>query len=157
MTGKKTIKDICLSLLSKRDYLSSELKRKLFAHGFSKDDIDEAIIHLKELGYINDKRYIKNFLISHLINKGWGPKKVENELLRRGAEKDDIEEIFFEVFSEDKKRYDEKLLDIIRKKIERSRLNLNFRKDREKLFRYLFSKGFTKREIMEKIEEINGS
>ncbi len=70
-------------LLSKRDYLSEELKRKLIQKGFSEEEVEETILYLKKEGYLNDEELIKRYK-ELSIQKGESPLKLRSKLYRKG-------------------------------------------------------------------------
>ena len=49
-------------LISSRDYLEKTLIDKLYKKGYRKNVVDEAIEHIREMGYIDDESYIETFI-----------------------------------------------------------------------------------------------
>ncbi|CNI61462.1 MULTISPECIES: regulatory protein RecX [Yersinia] len=72
--------DYAVSLLAKRDYASGELTRVLGNLTEDREDIDRALSHLVECGYLDDHRLITDYRLSqlfytqgscHLIRRRW--------------------------------------------------------------------------------------
>ena len=76
-----------LWLLDKRDYSRAELKKKLTEKGFEDAAADAALDRLSELGYVDDARYAP-IVVRHYAAKGYGARRVRQELGRRGIPKD---------------------------------------------------------------------
>ena len=80
-------------LLGRRDYGTQELRERL-AQGsgvrkqgsgdaFSEEDIEKALQRLTELGLLDDQKRAERLTDSY-IRKGWGLRKIQMELRRRG-------------------------------------------------------------------------
>jgi regulatory protein len=67
-----------------------ELSRKLQHKTFHQTDIDTILSALREENFINDERFIENY-IHYRRTKGYGPLRIRNELLERGITQDLIE------------------------------------------------------------------
>lgn len=120
-------------MLSRRDHGSEEAREKLKAFGFLGDDIDRAIDRATELRFLNDDRFVASF-IEERKRRGWGKRKIELELRRKGVDVRSISgypERFFD--EEDDEARARALLE--RKRVPDSRAY-------EKLVRFLLSKGF---------------
>jgi regulatory protein len=71
--------------LARRDHSEAELVRKLAAKGFSPAVVEDAITRLKEAGYLDDRRFARQWAESALRNgRGYGP-RIRQELVRRGV------------------------------------------------------------------------
>jgi regulatory protein len=77
-----------LKMLGRRDYFRSELVERLGRKGFSDADIDGALARCDEIGLMDDDRLATRFVEFRAVSKGWGPRRLEAELRRRGVEKD---------------------------------------------------------------------
>ena len=120
-------------LQARRDHSSMELESKLRSLGFR----DEAIVRAIELGrerrYLDDRRFASSF-IAERKRRGWGRKKIEFELKRKGIVLSDIPGYPDDYFdsSEDYERAIEALR---RKSVPEARAF-------EKLTRFLMGRGF---------------
>jgi regulatory protein len=76
-----------LWLLDKRDYSRAELQRKLTEKGYTDAAADAALDRLVELGFVDDARYAP-IVVRHYAAKGYGARRVQAALQRRGIAKD---------------------------------------------------------------------
>lgn len=68
-----------------------ELVRKLRAKGFPEEDILKVMTDLAEKNYQSNDRFLENY-ISHRRKKGFGPIRIQAELIERGLSSDRIEQ-----------------------------------------------------------------
>ena len=76
-----------LWLLDKRDYSRAELIRKLTEKGYEDTAAEAAVDRLVELGFVDDARYAP-IVARHYAAKGYGARRVQQELQRRGIPKE---------------------------------------------------------------------
>jgi regulatory protein len=94
---------IALNMLSRRDHSEAEVRRRLAAKGFSHDTGDEVIAGLREVGYLNDRRFARAYAESAIRNgRGYGF-RLRLDLSRRGIDEEIIADAMDEVGAE----YDE--------------------------------------------------
>lgn len=70
-------------LLARRAHGRDELRRKL-ARGGGEDVAAEVIDDLARMGYVDDERYAAA-LAEHRLTRGWGPLRIEHDLLAAGV------------------------------------------------------------------------
>ena len=75
-----------LELLNRRAMSRRELMDKLVQKGEEKAQTEEAVDWLVEMGLLNDLDYAEQ-IVRHYAGKGYGRQRVEQELWRRGIEK----------------------------------------------------------------------
>lgn len=98
--GEKECKAKLLKLVGMRDYSVESMKTKLLAAGFKIDDIDKIIEFACKHGFLNDKRYAQNFILSKQ-ELGWGRARIEKSLDDKGVDYSEIDGYPDEFFSED--------------------------------------------------------
>ena len=76
-----------LSLLDKRDYSRKMLVDKLTEKGVAEEEAAEVADWLCSLGVVNDERYA-GLVVRHYAQKGYGPRRIREELYRRGIDRD---------------------------------------------------------------------
>lgn len=86
-----------MKLLLSKDYTHSELITKLRRDGYPDSVISKAIERIDEYGYVNDERYTKGYIESHVNRKS--RETIKRELLSKGISKDRIDEAFEELTS----------------------------------------------------------
>ncbi|MDR0485187.1 MAG: recombination regulator RecX [Elusimicrobiota bacterium] len=84
--------DFSLSLLSKKPIGAQELGNKLAAKEYDAKTIDAAVGRMKDLGYIDDKKYGED-LADYLLAQDKGLNFIVNEMERRGINKETVNEI----------------------------------------------------------------
>jgi regulatory protein len=72
-------------LLSRRDFCSQELAGKLNAQGYEPETVQGVIHDLLERGYLNDERYVLQFVAMHAA-RGHGPLRIQRELSQLGLD-----------------------------------------------------------------------
>ena len=146
------IKQRALRLLGRRQHSVSELKRKLWNKDYEQKLIDEVIEDLMNNGYLNDKEFIRAFVVDKSKTKKWSTNKIKNELIKRGLIPNQIDEILNE---QPKDSENENAMKLARKKYDLLlKKNLEIKNLRNKLSAFLFSKGFDYELIKEVCEKI---
>lgn len=84
-----------LNRLASRDYLRAELFTKMSNLQPDPDMVNAALDKLETLGYLNDTRKIRSFFNSYQHKES--PNKTKNRLIQKGAPKDLIEDVLFEI------------------------------------------------------------
>lgn len=72
------------NILSVRPLSRAELEKRLIEKGESPAHAAAACDDLERLGYLDDGQYAKT-LAQYYVNRGYGPRKVRDELYRRGV------------------------------------------------------------------------
>ena len=72
-----------LRLLAGRAYSSGEVREKLRRRAQREADVDNALARLKELGYLNDRRFAETFANARLTGEKLGSTRVVQDLRRR--------------------------------------------------------------------------
>lgn len=129
---------ICLTMLtemlSRRDHGTEEARRKLALYGFRDSEIDAALTRAGELRFLDDDRFVSYF-IEERKRRGWGRRKVEAELKRRGIDLETVDGWPNAFFSDDD--------DLTRARELLARRPIPASNAFEKLVRRLMSKGFS--------------
>lgn len=81
-----------MNLLQSKDYTRKQLEDKLVQGEYPAECISEAIAYVESYGYIDDRRYARDFIEYNLQNKS--KKRIETDLMRKGIAKDVIHEAF---------------------------------------------------------------
>lgn len=80
------------NILSARPLSRAELEKRLIEKGESPAHAAAACDDLERLGYLDDGQYAKN-LAQYYVNRGYGPRKVRDELYRRGVPRELWDEV----------------------------------------------------------------
>ena len=121
-------------ILSRRDHSCEEVRTKLASYGFRSEEIEPAIAKAQELKFLNDNRFAQYF-IDERKRRGWGRRKVELELRRRGIDCQELPGYPDAFFQEED--------DLERAHALLKRKSIPSAKAFEKLVRFLLGKGFS--------------
>ena len=134
-----------VSLLSRRDHSKKELMRKLKEKGYSKG-AEAAVEKLANSGYVDDERFCRLYASELIRLKGYGRKRVEQELYLKGVDRDIISGVLDEIsFDTDR------LSDIIKRKY---LAKMTDEKGRQKAFNALLRLGYSYGEIRDALENM---
>lgn len=75
-----------LRCLGRRDYFGVELVRRLNRDIGDEQEIIAAVERCKSEGLVDDERTAHRFVELRAVGRGWGPRKLKFELMRRGLE-----------------------------------------------------------------------
>jgi len=127
-----------MSFCTYRDRSEKEVAEKLRTFGLPPEENEWVMDMLKKENFLNQQRYIENFIYGKFFLKKWGKKKIAYQLRRQNIPSDQIEAALHSID-------DQTYAEIIRKLI-RLKLADYAETDREKLtakiYRYLENKGY---------------
>ena len=84
---KSGLKEKALNLLARKPQSRKELERKLGEWEAGEEEAAAICDRMEELGYLNDASYA-GMIVRHYSAKGYGDKKIRDELYRRGVPRD---------------------------------------------------------------------
>ena len=131
----RSITEVAIGLLSRREHSQFELRRKLKNKGFDEEEINVAIEKLQLNNLLSDERFAESY-INMRKRRGYGPLRIEQELRQRGINTE-LADQFLDGSSQEwqsimQKQYSKKYGDVPA---------LEF-SDRAKRAKYLQSRGF---------------
>lgn len=94
--------DQTLRYLSLRPRSVREVRSKLKQLGATPPELEETVAYLSELRYLNDRALAEQMVSFRAQHRGWGPTRVERDLMRRGIDGTIAGLVLAEVYSEDK-------------------------------------------------------
>ena len=138
--GKRALA-AALRILTRRDMSSAELLHRLTCKGFPETIVEETVARLREMGYLDDRRFARQWAESLIRNgRGYGP-RLRMELARQRVP----DEIAAEVLASLAAEYDETdtLATLLARKF--TEFNPSSATDREKrrVVQYLQRRGFS--------------
>lgn len=147
---------VCLTMitemLSRRDHAEGEVRDKLTSYGFRPQEIDRGIERARSMRFLDDARFASYF-IEERKRRGWGRRRIEAELKRRGVDPVGVEgwpEAYFPPEGE---------IDRARSILDKKRVP--DRRAFEKLTRSLMAKGFdyqtASAAVRERLQGVAGS
>lgn len=132
--------ECALRLLSARAHCERDLSNKLRQRKFKKQIIQAVIEECKRLDFIDDIKFAREY-IRELIEKGSGIKLIRAKLIHKGVAGESVEKCIEDSISKDDELQAARLA--YRKKTPALKKESDPRKKREKLYRYMLSKGFS--------------
>lgn len=146
---KKRAKLRCMNLLKSRDYTVYQLKSKLRDNGYPDEIVDCAIEYVASYGYVDDARYAHAYIES--ASKTKSHRQIENDLVRKGVDKQIILSAFAQLMQEQDEDTEEELIRqyLVKKHYDRSSASYE---ERRKMIAFLYRKGF----LLDKIYKIVG-
>ena len=144
--GYQNAMNTAVRLLTRRDHTSLEILQKLGQRGFGGSVIDRVLAECRSLDYIDDERTARIY-IDQLVRRGFGFRRIRVELRKKGL----TGERFESIINERRTEIDER--EIARKVMLKKMKSLEGVKDpqkrKEKMYRFLYSRGFETTTISE--------
>ena len=135
---KNKIEAYSLRLLLKRPYTKHKLEEKLKTkYPDNKEEIQEILIELENLKYLNDSEFALNYLEYRQKTSPRSIQLMRYELMKKGISKENIDSALSKLEIED----DVLCSQALDKKLKISNKTLSH-KDKEKIYRFLQSRGF---------------
>ena len=139
-TAHQQAMNTAVRILTYRDHSKYELKQKLQQRGFESKVINTVILECERFNYIDDKRTAQVY-ISQLKRKCFGKRYIRAALKRKRLGGATTENILLENYPEaDELENAGKLLE---KKMEAFKREADLKKRREKMYRFLYARGFS--------------
>lgn len=127
-----------------------EVVQKLYDLKMIPEAQEKIIIHLIQHNFLNEERFAKTFARGKFSIKKWGKIKIQNELKYRNISNYNINAALNEINEED---YLKTLMQLAEKKL--AVINEpNLFKKRQKLIKYLYSKGYESNLVYETVNSI---
>jgi regulatory protein len=121
--------------LGRRDHSIHELREKLGRKTDNPDWIELTINKLVDMKYLDDERFVENFLKYCNETKHYGPMRIKQELKLKGIDN----ELIKNSFEENEFDYFEAALEYLNKKYPNP---IEERKEKDRITRFLINKGF---------------
>lgn len=137
-TQRKEPHYVAQDILSRRDHSIAEVRLKLKRKGFSATQTDETIAWLQMRKLLNDEKFAARYVENTLAIKAVGPRWIAYKLKQKGIAQDIIEETLGSVFTTD----GEQQLATTAAQAWR-RQHSKHREDKQRLQRFLMSRGFS--------------
>jgi regulatory protein len=139
-TSRTNAMNTAVRILANRDHSKYELKQKLRQRGFTNKDIDAVMVECERFNYINDRR-TAHVYISQLKRKCFGKRYIQQALKKKRLSGAAIEKIFSENYpGADEYEHAGRLLE---KKMKTFGRETDPKKRSEKIYRFLYSRGFS--------------
>ncbi len=135
-----------MNLLAGRDYTEAQLRKKLEQGLYPETVIEEAIAYVKSFHYIDDRRYVKNYIVYYGESRSRG--RIEQDLLKRGIDRELITEVCEEDLGEEKLPEEKQLIEKLLNKKHYDKESADY-KTKQKTAAFLYRKGFSMDQVWE--------
>ncbi len=139
-----------MHLLESRDYTQYELEKKLKDAYYPDICIQQAVDYVSRFGYLNDKRYVENYITFQAPNKS--KMQIMQFLGRKGIDKATVEAVYEEYYEMHGDTEVDQLVVQMRKKA--GKYNLSEYADKTKLMGYFYRKGYQSDNIKKALDII---
>ena len=148
---QQQVMNTAVRILTNRDHSKYELKQKLRQRGFASKVINTVIAECERLDYINDLRAAHLYILQ-LKRKCFGRRYVRMALKKKHLSGAGVENLLLENYPEvDERHAAGKILEKKKETFEREK---DLKKRKEKIYRFLYSRGFSKYAINELTRDI---
>ena len=134
-----------VDLLARRPHFEAEIRRKLAQRHFEDSEIDEAVVRLHELRYLDDELNARSFVKERLRRSPVGRRRLRADLVRKGADDSAIDGALGDLSARQE-------LSLARDAAQRWRSR--GREDSQALGRHLDRQGFAPGDILTVIAEV---
>jgi len=132
--------NVAANFLKTRERSKKEIRDKLKMKEYLPSVIEKVLEKLERLNIVNDKRFAEMFVRDRTRLNPKGRRALQMELAQKGIDKKTIEEVLLETFSED---VEAESLKKIFEKAEKKYSGFEDQEKKQKIIKYLFSKGFS--------------
>ncbi|MCX8056244.1 MAG: regulatory protein RecX [Ignavibacteria bacterium] len=138
-----------LRFLSIRNHSTKELQQKLLKKKIPSEIIDRVLNDLKDYQYVDDEKFAKQFY-NELVGKFYGPLKIKNEFIKRGINRNLIDEILKQYVNDENLQKD-----VILRYLDKNKFPKKCRTKQElqKIYNHLLSRGFLSEIITNALRE----
>ena len=148
-------KEAAMTFLGHRARTEAEIRRKLERKGFTVDIVAAVLARLRELGYVDDARFARDFVRDRFNHRGYGPERLRVALRQAGVDSGLIEETLSGWV--DKDRLFDAALSLAEKKWRKVASEPDAMRRRRKLYNYLLRRGYATETVREVVEHISRS
>lgn len=135
-----------MEILSRRDHSEAELAQKMRSKSFTPSQIELTIAKLKQSNLLNDTTFANRYAQQILRSKAVGPRYVADKLRQKRIDNTIIEQVISDTYQEGEEGLAKKAADKWKK------LHPKKAGDKQRLQKFLASRGFTQSGIMGVLE-----
>jgi regulatory protein len=140
------VREQALRLLTVRNRSVQELRERLLSKGHSREAVEELLGRLIDTGLLDDRKYAEQRARAMGNGRGWGPRKLRADLIRRGIPGELVLEAVSQAYGE--LPTEEVIRKILCKRYGETLFSADADpKARSKAQRYLLGRGFEPNEV----------
>ena len=128
-----------------------DVRDKLKTYDIPQEERDKILEYLLDNRFVNDERFAKSFVKGKVNQSGWGLNKIRFHLMRKGIDKELIDEALGQT---DEEVYRQRLADILKTKAKTVKAESDYERKR-KLAAYAMQKGFEGSLVWEVVKDLD--
>ena len=128
------------AICSRREYCTADIREKLRRYLLPEEAVEEIISSLKSNRYLDDSRYAAAYARDKSSLAGWGAKKIEFALRRKGVASDVIREALCNI---DLEKVSERMQEVVLRKWRSLSKEDDLEKRRIKTIKFALGRGYT--------------
>ena len=128
-----------------------DVRDKLKTYDIPQEERDKILEYLLDNRFVNDERFAKSFVKGKVNQSGWGLNKIRFHLMRKGIDKELIDEALGQT---DEEVYRQRLADILMTKAKTVKADSDYER-RRKLAAYAMQKGFEGSLVWEVVKDLD--
>ena len=148
---KLKVQDSAFRFLGRRLHSRSELYQKLIKKGFKKSIVSDVLSGLEEKKIINDFDFARLYSEEKVNKKKTGINKIKAGLIQKGVDRKIIEHVLSQL---DSSTSEDIAFELAKKKMDNLRRGGKMLNTRQKLYSFLFSKGFENDVILKVLQKL---
>ena len=145
-------KQTALNYLAHKPRTEQEVRRRLQREDVAPPIVDNVLARMRELGYVDDAAYAEDYVRNRFQSKQYGPRRIQNELVKRGIDRTAAERAVDRFFA------DHDAMAAARSHAEKRWPKIarddNPQRRKQKLYRYLVRRGFASGTVYRIIDEM---
>jgi regulatory protein len=144
-----------LDMLARAPRSVRDLRRRLLLKGEPEVAVDVTIERLTSAGLLNDAAYARAFVRSKVASQGFSPRRLQQELAKRGVARDVADAAIAEVFHDESIDESANIERVARKKLKTLR-GLDADTQRRRLFAFLARRGYSVDDVRAVVRAVLG-
>lgn len=132
------------AICSRREYCSADIRERLLKLSLPEGAIEEIVESLKRERYLDDGRYAAAYARDKSSLAGWGPRKIEFALKRKGVSSEVIREALCDM---DQEKVSERMQEVILRKWSSLSKEEDVEKRRIKTIKFALGRGYSYEEV----------
>lgn len=128
------------AICSRREYCTADIREKLRRYLLSEEAVEEIISSLQRNKYLDDSRYAAAYARDKSSLAGWGARKIEFALRRKGVASEVIREALCDI---DKEKISERMQEVVLRKWQSLSKEEDVEKRRIKTIKFALGRGYS--------------
>ncbi len=142
------------AICSRREYCCADIREKLRRYLLSEEVVDGIISSLQRNKYLDDSRYAAAFARDKASLAGWGARKIEFALRRKGVSSEVIREALCDM---DQEKVSERMQEVVLRKWRSLSNEDDLEKRRIKTIKFALGRGYSFEEVSSFVQGLKNS